>query len=81
MLWVWSKNAIGRSGNGVSVQAKLNSPNPTPVHGCRRINASVFDQMLRRELETSPLAVKRVSPPKTWCVASAHAPVPNQKRP
>ena len=25
-LWVWSKNSVGRFGNGVSVQAKLNSP-------------------------------------------------------
>ena len=80
MLCVWSKNATGRPGNGVSVHAKLNSPKPTPDHGCMRISASVFDQMPRRELDTSPLVLKRVSPPNTWCVASAHTPVPYQNR-
>ena len=31
---MWSKNSVGRSGNGVSVQAKLKSPKPTPNQGC-----------------------------------------------
>ena len=44
-LWVWSKNATGRPGNGVSAQAKLNSPKPTPNHGCVLISDSVFAQM------------------------------------
>ena len=44
-LWVWSKNATGRPGNGVNVQAKLNSPKPTPAHGCMRIKLSVLAQM------------------------------------
>ncbi len=34
-LCVWSKNA-NRPGKGVSVHAKLNSPQPTPIHGCMR---------------------------------------------
>ena len=50
-LWVWSKNSIGRPGNGVSVQAKLKSPKPTPNQGCDAISASVFDQMPKRELD------------------------------
>ena len=78
-LWVWSKKAIGRSGNGVSVQAKLNSPKPTPVHGCARISASVFDQIAKRELETSPLRLKRASPPKT-CVAASRPQPPCRAR-
>ena len=64
--WVWSKNATGRCGKAVNDQAKLNSPKPTPSQGCMRISASVFDQMPKRELETSPPVPKRVSPPKTW---------------
>ena len=75
---MWSKNATGRPGNGVSVHAKLNSPKPTPAHGCRRISASVFDQMPQRELEMSPLVLKRVSPPNTWWLCSAQAAVPTQ---
>ena len=31
-----------------------------------RISDRVFDQMPQRELEMSPLVLKRVSPPKTW---------------
>ena len=44
-----------------------------------RINVSVLAQMPSRELDTSPLVLKRVSPPKTWWVESAHTPVPYQK--
>ena len=66
MSCVWSKKAPGRPGNGVSVQAKLNSPKPTPNHGCILMSESVFDQMPKRELEMSPLPPKRVWPPKMW---------------
>ena len=45
MLWAWSKKATGRSGKGVSVQAKLNSPKPTPSHGCMPIIDSALAQM------------------------------------
>ena len=46
-LWVWSKNATGRPGNGVSVQAKLNSPKPTPSHGMQAIS----DERVRPDAE------------------------------
>ena len=72
-LWVWSKKAVGRCGNGVKDQAKLNSPKPTPRHGCCATSASAFDQMPKRELEMSASWVMRASPPNTCCVACAQA--------
>jgi hypothetical protein len=68
---VWSKNAVGRPGNGVSDHAKLNSPTPTPSHGLAAINDSVFDQMFSRELGPS-CSDNRASPPNTWWLACAH---------
>ncbi len=58
----------------LSVQARLNSPKPTPVSGSLAIIASVFDQIAKRELEMSPSppSEKRPSPPKTW--PACHAP-------
>ena len=55
---MWSKNAIGRPGNGVSVQAKLNSPKPTPSQGCGAISASVFDQIAKRESDSVAAAAE-----------------------
>ena len=79
-LCVWSKNATGRSGNGVSDQAKLNSPQPTPNHGWLAISASVFDQIAKRELEMSPFA-SWASPPKTcWLACAQAAPAPPAAR-
>jgi hypothetical protein len=49
-LCVWSKNATGRSGKGVKVQAKLKLPQPTPVHGFCATNASALRQIAKREL-------------------------------
>ena len=80
-LCVWSKKATGRPGKGVSVQAKLNSPQPTPNHGCDAISDSVFDQMPKRELEMSPLPPKRVWPPNRWWLVLAHTVMPHQQAP
>ena len=75
---MWSKKAVGRCGNGVSDQAKLNSPKPTPSHGCMAISDSVLAQMPKRELEMSPSAVSRAAPPKTWWLSCAQAVTPPQ---
>ena len=79
-LCVWSKKATGRSGNGVSDQAKLNSPQPTPSHGWRAISASVLAQIAKRELEMSPLA-SCASPANTcWLlVCPGREPAPQQR--
>jgi hypothetical protein len=74
---VWSKKAVGRPAKGVSVQAKLNSPKPTPDQGSRRISSSVLAQMPKRELEMSPSA-RRWAPPKVCADHCAHCAMPNQ---
>ena len=74
---MWSKKAVGRPGKGVSVQAKLNSPKPTPAHGCAWISASVFFQMPKREPEMS-LSASRAVPPKLCCDSAAHCAMPHQ---
>ena len=73
---MWSKNSVGRPGNGVSVQAKLKSPKPTPSQGCDAISASAFDQIAKRELEMSPdVVVSRAWPAKSWWLSAAHSDV------
>ena len=62
---VWSKNSVGRPGKGVSVQAKLKSPKPTPNQGCEAISASAFDQIAVRELE-------KLSPRREASFAAEH---------
>src|SRR5207245_105086 len=78
-LCVWSKKATGRCGNGVNDHAKLNSPKPTPNHGCCAMSDSVSDQIAYLELEMSPCVPMRASPPKTWCVECAHCARPHHK--
>ena len=75
-LCAWSKKAVGRPGNGVSVHAKLNSPKPTPSQGSRRISSSVLAQMPKRELDTS-LPASRSAPPNTCADAAAHCAIPH----
>ena len=61
-LWVWSKNAWWRCGNGVSDQAKLNSPNPTPSHGFCAIRASVSRQIAKRPPDGSRSPTRAAAP-------------------
>ena len=77
-LWVWSKKAVGRCAKALSDQAKLNSPNPTPVQGLAAIIATALRQMLARELGLSAIAVAapsvatRAAAPSAWWLISPY---------
>ena len=77
---MWSKKATGRVGNGDSVQAKLNSPKPTPRQGLATIRSTLSRQIAKRDAEMS-VSARRSAPPNTCLESLAQRSIASQLAP